>query len=207
MTIESELIATADQLPDGAQITAAIHRYGHEIVVPHGFDLRNDADGGMLTFQLDGEETVCEYAFTTAADWNASSEVPVPDGLGDSVLSFGAKGPSSIRLVEQLSRAICEHSGAYGWFEQEIVVPPEEMLRPAPDLAEPHTEAVPPPEKGQPPAPADGGTPMISAPMRERRAEEEARMRQSARLGRWAWIIALGLIAVYLIWTFTSGSR
>lgn len=127
MSIESALILDAARIPSAADVAAAIAAHGHRVEFPKGFEFAHRDGGLWRTAMLDGESTGFDYLLYDAAEAGDPETVVPPAGAGDRLLSFGARGDASIKLVAHVERAICELTGAQGWIEEELV-PTDEMI-------------------------------------------------------------------------------
>lgn len=146
MSVDSALIVRKSDLPPVSELTAAVAETGVALTFPTDFALDQNV-GGWLSVTVDGAESGFDYGVFALTDWPADER---PDGaseLGDSVLSFGARGALSSQTVNLVQQVLGRRWRAALWIEDEVF-PPEEDFGPGASLADLHVSAVPPPIEG-----------------------------------------------------------
>ena len=133
-------------LPPVADLVAAIAETGVAMTFPAGFALDENV-GGWLPVIVDGAESGFDYGVFPLKDWPEDER---PDGaseLGDTVLSFGARGTLSAQTVDLIQQVLGRRWRAALWIEDEVL-PPEDHFGPGASLAELHVSAEAPAIEG-----------------------------------------------------------
>lgn len=167
MSIDSALIVRKADLPTVAELVAAVAETGVDLAFPAEFALDQDV-GGWLPVAVDGTESGFDYGVHPLADW---PEEECPEGaldLGDTVLSFGARGTLSAQTVTHIQQVLGRRWRAALWIEGELL-PPEDSFGPDASLADLHVTASGPVIEG-----AEDMDPDLLASMRGTPAERAA---------------------------------
>ena len=167
MSVDSSLIVRKAGLPAAAELVAAIAETGVSLTFPADFTLDQNV-GGWLPVTVDGAESGFDYGVFPLSDWPEDER---PDGaseLGDTVLSFGARGTLSAQTVDLIQQVLGRRWRTALWIEDEVL-PPEDHFGPGASLAELHVSAEAPAIEG-----AEDMDPDLLATMRGTPAERAA---------------------------------
>lgn len=138
MSIDSALIVRKVDLPTAAALSAAIAETGVELVFPVDFALDQDI-GGWLPVTVDGSDTGFGYGVFPLTDWPEDERPEGAEALGDTVLSFGARGSLSAHTVSLVQQVMGRRWRAALWIEGEVLAP-EPDFGPGASLADLHVE-------------------------------------------------------------------
>ena len=171
MSVDSSLIVRKADLPPVADLVAAIAETGVAMTFPADFALDQNV-GGWLPVTVDGAESGFDYGVFPLTDWPEDER---PDGaseLGDTVLSFGARGTLSAQTVNLIQQVLGRRWRAALWIENEVFAP-EDDFGPGASLADLHVSAEAPPIEG-----AEDMDPDLLATMRGTPAERAAALQR-----------------------------
>lgn len=134
MSIDSELIISQRQIPSTKDVVRKIATFGFDVSFPDDFEFCVKDAGLWRTAYLDGEKSGFDYCLSEISSERELSDM-LPTNIGDSIMFFGARGQTSVKLVAHVQRAICELSGAYGFVDGEVIEP-QEMISGSKDIGE-----------------------------------------------------------------------
>ena len=141
MSIDSNLIVRRDTLPTAAALSAAVAETGVELTFPADFTLDQNV-GGWLPMTVDGAETGFDYGVFPLSDWPEDERPEGASDLGDTVLSFGARGSLSAHTVNLIQQVLGRRWRAALWIEDEMLAP-EPDFGPDASLADLHVTNAP----------------------------------------------------------------
>ncbi|MDP1631962.1 MAG: hypothetical protein Q8L66_11155 [Caulobacter sp.] len=138
MSIDSSLIVREDTLPTVADLTAAIAETGVEVVFPVDFALNRNV-GGWVPITVDGQESGFDYAAYPLSGVGLGELPAGAIDLGDTLLSFGARGTISAETVTLIQQVLGRRWRAALLIEDELL-PPEGDWGPEASLADLHVD-------------------------------------------------------------------
>lgn len=116
-TSSSLLLLDAAAVPTTAKVVGWAAQHGHALGFPEGFALNDESHQLWLPVTLNGEKTGFDYGIFPVAQ--LLDDKPELNGIADSFLDFGARGERSLFAMSLVQRAICELTGAQGYWEEE----------------------------------------------------------------------------------------
>ena len=139
MSVDSSLIVRKADLPPVADLVAAAAETGVALAFPADFALDQNV-GGWLPVSVDGAESGFDYGVFPLTDWPEDEQPAGASALGDTVLSFGARGSLSAQTVNLIQQVLGRRWRAALWIEDELL-PPENDFGPNASLAYLHVTA------------------------------------------------------------------